>query len=52
MAWITDKEVREFIAKAQREGKALYQADGTVPGLTVPSGDQEGDLHDQCHRVG
>jgi hypothetical protein len=35
MAGITDKEVRALISKAQREGKALYQADGFVPGLTL-----------------
>lgn len=35
MAGITDKEVRALIAKAQREGKAQYQAEGTVPGLTI-----------------
>lgn len=35
MAGITDKEVRALIAKAQREGKAQYQVDGTVPGLTL-----------------
>lgn len=35
MAGITDREVRALIAKAQREGKAQYQADGTVPGLTI-----------------
>jgi integrase len=35
MAGITDKEVRALIAKALREGKAQYQADGTVPGLTI-----------------
>lgn len=35
MAGITDKEVRALIAKAQREGKAQYQVDGTVPGLTI-----------------
>ena len=35
MAGITDKDVRALISKAQREGKALYQADGFVPGLTL-----------------
>lgn len=35
MAGITDKEVRALIGKAQREGKALFQADGSVPGLTI-----------------
>lgn len=35
MAGITDREVRALIAKAQREGKAQYQAEGTVPGLTI-----------------
>jgi len=35
MAGITDKEVRALIAKAQREGKAQFQVDGTVPGLTI-----------------
>jgi len=35
MAGITDKEVRALIAKAQREGKAQYQVDGSVPGLTI-----------------
>jgi len=35
MAGITDKEVRALIAKAQREGKAQYQAEGSVPGLTI-----------------
>lgn len=35
MAGMTDKEVRALIAKAQREGKAQYQAEGTVPGLTL-----------------
>lgn len=35
MAGITDKEVRALIAKAQREGKAQYQADGSIPGLTL-----------------
>ena len=35
MAGITDKEVRALIAKAQREAKAQYQVDGTVPGLTI-----------------
>jgi len=35
MAGITDKEVRALIAKAQREGRAQYQAEGTVPGLTI-----------------
>lgn len=35
MAGITDKEVRAQITKAQREGKAQYQADGSIPGLTL-----------------
>lgn len=35
MAGITDREVRALIAKAQRDGKAQYQAEGTVPGLTI-----------------
>ena len=35
MAGITDKEVRSLIAKAQREGKAQFQADGSIPGLTL-----------------
>lgn len=35
MAGITDREVRALITKAQREGKAQYQADGSVPGLTI-----------------
>lgn len=35
MAGITDKEVRALIAKALRDGKAQYQAEGTVPGLTI-----------------
>lgn len=35
MAGITDKEVRALIAKAQREGKAQYQSEGTIPGLTL-----------------
>lgn len=35
MAGITDKEVRALIARAQREGKALFQADGSIPGLTL-----------------
>lgn len=35
MAGITDKEVRAQITKAQREGKAQYQVDGSIPGLTL-----------------
>lgn len=32
---ITDKEVRALIARAQREGRTVTQADGLVPGLTA-----------------
>ena len=35
MAGITDKEVRSLIARAEKEGKKLTQADGTIPGLTL-----------------
>ncbi len=35
MASITDKEVRALIAKAQRDGKTLTQAEGMIPGLTL-----------------
>lgn len=35
MAGITDKEVRSLIARAEREGKKLTQADGSIPGLTL-----------------
>lgn len=35
MAGITDKEVRALIAKALREEKAQFQAEGTVSGLTL-----------------
>lgn len=41
MAGITDKEVRSLTARAEKEGKKLTQADGTIPGLTLvasPSG--------------
>ena len=35
MAGITDKEIRALILKAQREGCAMTQADGIIPGLTM-----------------
>jgi integrase len=35
MAGITDREVRSLIARAEKEGKKLTQADGTIPGLTL-----------------
>lgn len=35
MAGITDKEVRSLIARAEKEGKKLTQADGMIPGLTL-----------------
>jgi integrase len=35
MAGITDREVRSLISKVKSEGRAMTQADGTIPGLTV-----------------
>ncbi len=35
MAGITDREVRSLIARAEKEGKKLTQADGSIPGLTL-----------------
>lgn len=35
MAGITDREVRSLIARAEKEGKKLTQADGMIPGLTL-----------------
>lgn len=35
MAGITDREVRSLIARAEKDGKKLTQADGTIPGLTL-----------------
>jgi integrase len=35
MAGITDKEVRALITRAQKDGRKLTQADGTIPGLTL-----------------
>jgi integrase len=35
MAGITDREVRSLIAMAEKEGKKLTQADGSIPGLTL-----------------
>lgn len=35
MAGITDREVRSLIARAEKEGKKLTQADGNIPGLTL-----------------
>lgn len=35
MAGITDKEVRSLIARAEKDGKKLTQADGSIPGLTL-----------------
>lgn len=35
MAGITDKEARALVSKARGEGRAMTQADGTTPGLTL-----------------
>ncbi len=35
MATLSDKAIHALIARAQREGKTLTQAEGSIPGLTL-----------------